>query len=85
MNPFRVRIGYRRSLIVLAAISIAALIVAACVPVAAPADDSMAAAAAETDEGGTLTIAPCRAAPPSPPSFPGKRIAVRSHSTGTSS
>ncbi len=56
MNPFRVRIGYRRSLIVLAAISIAALIVAACVPVAAPADDSMAAAAAETDEGGTLTI-----------------------------
>ena len=40
MNAFRVRIGHRRSLIFVAALSIAALIVAACVPVAAPAADS---------------------------------------------
>ena len=48
MNPFRVRIGHRRSLIFVAALSIAALIVAACIPVAAPAADSPAAAVAES-------------------------------------
>ena len=56
MNPFRVRIGHRRSLIFVAALSIAALIVAACVPVAAPAADSPAEAVAESEQGGTLTI-----------------------------
>ena len=56
MNPFRVRIGNRRSLVFVAALSLAALIFAACVPVAAPAADSPAEAVAETDEGGTLTI-----------------------------
>ena len=47
MNPFRVRIGHHRSLIIVAALSIAALVFAACVPVAAPAADAPTAAEAE--------------------------------------